>query len=93
MATNEWKDRAADAARQAAERRETGGGSGAAGGAKGPGDTRVPGLPEQSPEQAQDRVAGAPGDRMPRDGPEPEEVPELLGERSDYPVPRGEGEE
>jgi hypothetical protein len=89
MATNEWTDQTADAARQAAERREAGGASVAAGGPRGPGDVRVPGVPEQAP----DRASGTPGDRVPRQGPDPEEVPELLGERSDYPIPRGEGEE
>lgn len=36
MAENEWTDEAADRARRAAERRETGGASVPAGGAKGP---------------------------------------------------------
>jgi hypothetical protein len=36
---------------------------------------------------------GGPGDERPDGGrvppPEPEEAPELLGERSDYPIPHG----
>ncbi len=41
--------------------------------------------PEARPPR-QARVARPP----PRPAPDPEEVPELLGERSDYPLPRGD---
>jgi hypothetical protein len=44
--------------------------------------------------QAEVRDADAPGDEADRAGrvppPSPEEAPELLGERSDYPVPFGD---
>jgi hypothetical protein len=75
---NEWKGEAADAARQAAARRETGG-------AKGPGDLRAPGTSGKSAaEEPEERRSGV----VPE--PEPEDVPELLGERSDYPISRGD---
>ena len=72
---SEWTDQASDAARQAAEQRETGGASVPAGGTGGPGDLRAP---AEEPEPA---VRG--GEIR---NPDPEEVPELLGERSDYPL-------
>ncbi|BDG02626.1 hypothetical protein [Anaeromyxobacter oryzae] len=87
MANERTDPAAADAARQAAERGKTGGASVPAGGARGPGDVRGPGVPEQAP----DRAAARPGDRVPE--PEPEEAPELLGEQSDYPAPRGDADE
>ncbi|WP_041453705.1 hypothetical protein [Anaeromyxobacter dehalogenans] len=81
MAENEWTDEAADRAREAAERRETGGASVPAGGAKGPGDLRVPGE-RREPDDVPPRRAGV----VP--APEREEAPELLGEQSDYPSSR-----
>jgi hypothetical protein len=42
-----------------------------------------------------EREAGAPGggvEPLPQPPPTPEEVPELLGERSDYPLPFGPDE-
>ncbi|GAO02746.1 hypothetical protein PSR1_01619 [Anaeromyxobacter sp. PSR-1] len=85
MAENEWTDGAADRAREAAERRETGGASVPAGGAKGPGDLRVPAERREPPQEAPDEPPRRAGVVPP---PEREEAPELLGEQSDYPISR-----
>lgn len=82
MAENEWTDEAADRARQAAERRETG----EAGGTKGPGALRVP-AERREPAEGPERRAGV----VPP--PDSEEAPELLGEQSDYPISRPDPEE
>jgi hypothetical protein len=80
--TTERKDDAASSAREAAERRETGGASEPAGGSR---DARDPRVTEPDEEVVR---------RTPGSVPEPEreEAPELLGERSDYPIPRGDDE-
>ena len=53
------------------------------------------GMPSDSKNRNTAGDAGAPPER--KDGPvkepEPEEVPELLGERSDYPIPSGDDRE
>jgi hypothetical protein len=81
--TTERKDDAASSAREAAERRETGGASEPAGGSR---DARDPRVATEPDEEVVRRTPGS----VPE--PEREEAPELLGERSDYPIPRGDDE-
>ncbi len=123
-----WTDSAADAARRAAERRETGGSADVPpGGPNAPAEVTIPGKREQeartpgreatpdvgvpSPEPEREvpgHTQGEPSPEIPAPlrgdaddeararlagGPTPEEAPELLGERSDYPVVWGYGED
>ncbi|ABS28020.1 hypothetical protein [Anaeromyxobacter sp. Fw109-5] len=106
MANDDWTDKAAEAAARAAQRRETGGASAPAGGVHAPADVTIPGTregripgreagadanaPRAEPEQRIPGHRDEPEISPPVRGASAEEAPELLGERSDYPVLYGE---